>query len=64
MNTCSDCGTPLTTTELLYYGCSCEGCEVRRMMAFNEDCNENERDKLLVDSQFDGLTETVIVQVR
>lgn len=59
---CAECNTPLTTTEVLYYGCHCEGCEGRMMMRFSEDFNENERDRLLVDSQFDGLTETVIVQ--
>lgn len=64
MTTCADCGTPLTANELLYYGHHCEGCEGRMMMRFAEDFDDNPRDALLVDSQFDGLVETVIVQTR
>lgn len=64
MKPCADCGTPLTTDEITYLECWCNDCEGRRMMLFNEEFNENERVRLVVDSQFDGVTETIIVQVR
>lgn len=64
MKLCCDCGTPLTAEEITYYETSCDTCEGRRMSRFDDDFNENPRDALEVDSRFDGLMETVIVQVK
>lgn len=61
---CVDCGTPLTREEITYYGSTCDRCEGRRLYFDDDTGDGEERDRLMVDSQFDGLTETVIVQVR
>lgn len=61
---CTTCKTPLTRDEIEYLGNTCNNCEGMLMAQLDEAEAAEQRDKLEVDSQFDGLVETVIVRVK